>query len=118
MSEKKVNFPKYINRPKIFFIFELDILAVAIFSFILAYAMMMFAGFNIGIIMIFSMLFAYLSVRLTIYFKAKTAKGALFHLLYSKGVWVPKIDEDRHQDIIELGSKNFLPKGWEHEFAD
>lgn len=114
---KKIKFPQFIDRSRLLFIFEMDMMLV------------MFGG-SIFFIWIFSkILLMVVAVPLSFYLgfklmklyevaKYEKAPGFIRHFFYKKGILKPKIDFEKYPELKKRDNPNFYPPGYITHFSD
>lgn len=108
MNYKRLPFPKYLNRPRLFIIFETDELKFAVAVSIVVFLLTFFTNMPPYIILIFFVGSFYISIR--IYKKTfKNVKNVMDHFFYNLGLYNPK---KRKNEKIEI------PYGFIKRFID
>lgn len=113
----KVEFPQYINRSRLLFIFEMDMIIILISVFIGIFWILSKA-FPTYISLPLSIYFAYRTIKL--YAKAKYVKapGFIRHFFYNLGMYKIDLDEDVYEELKYRDSKTFYPSGYVRNFRD
>jgi len=105
---KRVDIPRYISRPKLFWFFEQDEVMIAGGLFLgILLTTAIFLSFPIWLSMGLAIIVPYLVVRTYIELSKKKSPGYLEHLLYKKGFLKSSKKENP-----------FFPYGFEKEFLD
>lgn len=112
---RKVQFPQFLKRARLMFVFEMDMFVVVFFSALIA--LWIFSKFLKMIIAI--PLSFYLAYKLMLlYNKARyeMSPGFILHFLYSKGLYKPKEDFEKYPELKTRGK--FFPSGYVTDFRD
>lgn len=114
---RKVKFPQYIDRARMIFVFESDMVLV-------------FSGSTILLLWIFSKVFSLLLVvpfafyagwnLMKLYNKARyeMSPGFIRHFFYRVGLFKPKQDFEKYPELKSRDDENFYPSGYISDFSD
>ena len=113
----QVNFPRYIDRSRLFFIFEIDMLFV-------------FAGSSMGIMWILSRLLTlvlaipfafYMGYKIMKFFnvlKYEKSPGFIRHFFYNIGAYKPTFKPSEYPELEKRDNPDFFPSGYIKNFRD
>jgi divalent metal cation (Fe/Co/Zn/Cd) transporter len=105
---KRVNIPRYLNRPKLFWFFEQDEVIIAGVSFLaVLISSTIFLNLPTWLSIMLAVIIPYLILKTYIELSKKQSPGYLQHMLYKKGFLKSSKKEDP-----------FFPYGFEREFVD
>lgn len=108
--------PRFIDRPKMVGIFEVDEIAVGGIVFLIIF----FAGFALGITTALAMplglLLMLISAKLVSSFKKNYPDGAIRQVLYRKGYYDPVVDRINKQRKDILRGNKVYPTGYLNYF--
>jgi hypothetical protein len=113
----KVEFPQFINRSKLFFIFEMDMIVIwasvllGVF-WIFSKALPIYISLPIGIIASFK------AVKLYSDAKYEKAPGFIRHFFYNLGMYKIDLDEEKYEELKDRDDKSFYPSGYIRDFRD
>lgn len=100
MRFKRVPFPKYLNRPKLWMLFEEDELKfIAIIDVIVAFILFM-VSVPAYIFLFFLVISSYLSLKVYREIRKKVSSNAMDFFFYELGLYTPK--KKRNKKDIEL----------------
>lgn len=113
----KVEFPQYINRSRLFFIFEIDMILLWAsvllgFFWIFSKAFPVFLALPAGIVLSFQ------AVKLYSEAKYEKAPGFIRHFFYNLGMYKIKLDEEKYEELLDRDDKSFYPSGYIRDFRD
>lgn len=113
----KVEFPEFIDRARLFFIFEMDFLAVFFGSLLMNFWLLGKVMMSIFAIIVAIVASSYI---LQLYIKAKYEKapGFIRHYFYNLGIFKIKMNEEKYPELKFRDSKNFYPSGFIRDFRD
>lgn len=112
-----MNFPKYISRPRIIIVFEIDTVALVLGTSISAYFIFMTMGLPIWLYFIGSLATGYMTLKILKEIKnGDELRGFFFHFAYRINLVKPRLDEKRYPELKRIKKKSFLPLGIECEF--
>lgn len=114
---RKVRFPQFLNRSRLLFIFEIDLLIIVFGSaLVMLWVFSKFLKMFIAIPVSF-----YIAYKIMLWYKKakyELSPGFIRHFLYSKGIYKPKKDFEKYPELKKRDSKNFFPSGYVREFRD
>ena len=114
---KKVNFPQYIDRAKMVFIFELDMGIVGVLSVITV--LWIFSKFLSMLIAIpLSFYIAYKTIKFYEIAKYEMSPGFIRHVIYRVGLYKPKKDFKKYPELKFRDNEDFYPSGYISRFTD
>jgi type IV conjugative transfer system protein TraL len=114
---KKVNFPQYIDRTRLIFIFELEFFLLAIFSFV--FEVWVFSKIlNMMISIFLSLYVTYKVLKFYQIAKYEMSPGFIRHVMYRVGLYKPKKDFRKYPELKRRDDPDFYPSGYISEFSD
>ena len=117
-KERNVFFPQYLKRPRILYLWEIDIVIMFILGFVGGAVLATFMGLPSFFIFILAFVFSFLSSKVYGAVKNNSAPGYLNHLMYTLGVRNPIGKKRAMEDpeIMALGGSLLIPSGKVTEF--
>lgn len=113
----KVEFPQYINRSRLLFIFEIDII-ITIISVFLGVFWILSKALPSYISLPFSIYIAFKAVKQYSKAKYEKAPGFIRHFFYNYGMYKINLDEEVYEELKYRDSKTFYPSGYVRNFRD
>jgi hypothetical protein len=105
----RVPFPKYLNRPKLFIVFEMDELKfVGIIDAIVVFSLFMISV-PPYIFLLFVIASSYISLKVYREIRKKMSSNAIDFFFYELGIWQPK---KKHKKDVDL------PYGFHRKLLD
>ena len=114
MSSLRVPFPKYLNRKRLFFKWEYDIVLVSVSIATLFFFYLLWFGFNLILDLFLSLVVLYFSFKYYKKFFKDKKRAWIKHKLYSMGIIKPYKDNNPN---VKEEDKKILPFGFESEFS-
>lgn len=114
---KKVNFPQFINRSRLFFIFEIDMILI-FFSTFLSILWVISKFFPYVIAIPISVYLAYVIMDNYNIAKYEKAPGFIQHYFYNIGLFKIKKNFRKYPELEIRDNKNFYPSGYIRNFRD
>ena len=118
-NETVIPFPRYIDRPKMIGIFEIDEVLVGLSSFMIVFLVGFFTGAQSAIVMPLGLVFLFATSFMVKKYKKNYADNFLFHLIYKKGFYHPVLSDARLNKRLDIknGSK-IIPTGYAKYFYE
>lgn len=114
---KKVNFPQFIDRAKLFFIFEMDMMAVG-FGSVVVLLWLVSKVFSMLISVPITFYLAYKIIKFYETAKYEMSPGFIRHVMYRVGLQKPKKDFKKYPELKKRDNVNFYPSGYISDFSD
>jgi len=106
---KKIDFPRYLASPRLFFLFESDEVIIAVIALLGSFFILgIILGINIILTLLTALAITYFSVKNYIKYSKKQSPGFLKHKLYEAGFFKSSKGE----------KEPFVPYGFEDKFID
>ncbi|PCI30914.1 MAG: type IV conjugative transfer system protein TraL [SAR324 cluster bacterium] len=115
---RKVNFPRYLHKPRVLVAIEMDTVFVFALSFLLTYLSLTFASFPLIIVVFSGFGLATGMTKLYLEFKENTPKGFLWHLVYELGIWKTREDPTKYDELTRIDFDMVIPDGFIEEIRD
>lgn len=115
---KRVKFLRYFNGPRMILIFQADTVGVVFLSFFATYIALTNASFRISVVVIASFIVSIIVGASFVKTKKNSAKGFLRHWLFVNGIYSPKEDKNKYEEVKRLDVKGYLPEHNDMEFSD
>ncbi len=113
----KVEFPQYINRSRLFFIFEIDI--ILIWASVLLGVFWIFSkAIPVFIALPAAIFVSFQSIKLYSEAKYEKAPGFIRHFFYNLGMYKIKLNDEKYEELKERDDKSFYPSGYIRDFRD
>ena len=118
MRNKRVEFLRHFNDFRMLSIFTIDVVGVALGTFIVYYSVLAFGG--VPVIPLIMSSFGVTGLMIYVYVKAKknSSKGYLKHWLFNRGFYQLHQDENKWEELKYADVKNYLPHGSDKFFAE
>lgn len=115
---RKIGFLQHFNGPRVIGPVRVDILGVAISTFLITYTSLTIGGSKVSITLLTSFGLSYLATKS--YYKAKerSSKGYLWHLLYASGLWSVKLDPKKYEELNRMDTENYFPYSTQKNFYE
>jgi type IV conjugative transfer system protein TraL len=114
---KKVNFPQFVDRARLVFIFEMDIGIVGMATVIVT--LWIFSKFlSMLIAPPLAFFCAYKMIKFYEIAKYEMSPGFIRHVMYRVGLYKPKKDFKKYPELERREDENFYPSGYISKFTD
>lgn len=114
MNNKRIPFPKYLNRPRLFLIFEQDEILIALLTFAFVSTICILLNVDSFIMIIVNIFSVFISNKIYKKMVKDTANGYIYHLLYHMGFEKPGKSISKFKDANDT----IIPYGFERHFID
>ncbi len=118
IAEKKVEFPKWVNRPTRIIIFESDEVMVFVGCVFGTYFACMLLGVSLFATILLIGGVTFIAMKAYTAFKEGQAKGVIWHWLYIKNISKEKEDPKKYKDCELMDDLPIIPIGYEIYFKD
>ena len=115
---KKVGFLQHFNGPRVIGPIRIDILGVAIISFIVTYTSLTVGGAKVSVTLLSAFFLSYVATKSFMAAKERSSKGYLWHLLYTSGLWSVKMDKKKYEELNRMDIEDYFPYSTQKKFFE
>ena len=118
MKQKRVEFLRHFNDFRMLSFFTIDVVAISLLVFLVAYSTLALGGVPLAIYVVGSFIITWIIVYLYIKAKKNSSKGFLKHWMFNKGILRLHHDPSKWEELHYSDTKNYPPSGNDKFFAD
>lgn len=117
MEKKRINFLRFLSRPRLILIYEMDMVMIVLSTLISTYVIMNSLGLPLPLIIALSFVSAYFAKKILDEVReGNELRGSIKHFLFSIDILKPRLDAKIYPELARMDSIRHIPYATEGEF--